>query len=269
MDHQLPRLPRQAVGSAEAAFLIDPETGAPVVYSTVVAGTPGGAVADILFDVDLSAAQSAVVQLFGTFAGTTQFEQTLDGVSWFSVIGLAVGSKAAGVVASTGVGAWCFPAIGKRMRARVSAFTSGSIQSNVCLSNVPAAALENGSTLSANITVDAQANAGGLSVAKVRTLATTNLTLVGTGARRCYGWRLFNNAAAPRYLKFYNKATAPVASDVPIFTLVLAPGVVSDFESTHGISLSAGLGYAITGGLADNDTTATAVDDVVGMIIWK
>jgi len=276
MENQLPRSQRQQVSSAEAVFLADPESGQPVVYSSRTIGTPGTANGAILFDVDLTAAMTALVQLTGTWVATVVFETTVDETNWFSISGLRPDNPAATPVTSaTANTALAFSAIGKRLRARVSAFTSGSIASSVLLTDVPVVSLTNSSGLTIGsgtaaigaVTLN-PSTSGGCSVAKVRSAASTNLTLVKGSAGRVIGWRLYNNTASLRYVKFFNKATAPTSSDVPLFTLILKPNEVADFDTAYGTAFSTGIGYSITGALADNDTTAVAVDDVVGAIFY-
>lgn len=269
MEHQLPRLARQPLGSAEATFLADPETGQPVVYSTRVVGTPAGANGVVLFDTDLTGVMTALVDIRGTFVATVTFEQTVDETNWFPVQGLTATTFTSPVTSATAPGVFAFPAIGKRLRARTTAWTSGSVTSSVLLSDVPVVSLGNGSTVSTTSVVNAGSNSGGLAVSKVRSAASLNLTSVKGSSARLYGWRLFNASASPRYLKFYNKASAPVvATDVPAFTIVLAPGQVADFDTTQGVSFGTGLAYAITGGLADTDATNVVADDIVGALLY-
>jgi len=75
----------------------------------------------------------------------------------------------------------------------------------------------------------------------------------------------YNANAAPRYLKFYNKATAPtVGTDVPVWSEYLAPQ--SKFSIAFaGMYFSAGLSYAMTTGGADNDTGALTAADVLNL----
>lgn len=65
------------------------------------------------------------------------------------------------------------------------------------------------------------------------------------------------HATAVAYLKLYNKATAPTASDVPVYTFELpaADTVVLPFVHALG-GFTAGIGIRATLNAADNDTTA-------------
>lgn len=96
----------------------------------------------------------------------------------------------------------------------------------------------------------------------VSAAATTNATVAkaanGT-LRRVTG---YNAAASARFLKFYDKSTAPtVGTDTPRKTLYLpaSTAFAIDCDDYFG----QGISYALTGLAADNDTTALTAGDVV------
>lgn len=73
-----------------------------------------------------------------------------------------------------------------------------------------------------------------------------------------------NNAAALRYLKIYNKATAPTEADTPVMTFDLVASQA--FSIDLGMAyFSAGISYRITTGQADNDTGALTAGDISGL----
>ena len=116
------------------------------------------------------------------------------------------------------------------------------------------------------------AASGGLSTTKLLSAATTNAASVKTSAGQVYNIQAFNtNAASPRYLKLYNKASAPtVGTDTPIKTILIpanGSGVV--IEISNGLACSTGIAFAITGGVADSDTTAIGANEVIVNIDWK
>lgn len=94
--------------------------------------------------------------------------------------------------------------------------------------------------------------------------ATTNATLVRTGPAQILHIIATNVSASIRYLKIYNKATAPVVgTDVPVLVFAIPAGSFVNVPSTlSGIYVNLGIGYAITGAAADSDTTAIAANDV-------
>lgn len=97
--------------------------------------------------------------------------------------------------------------------------------------------------------------------------ASTNATVVKASAGDL--WKIMGHcaAAAPVFLKIYNKATAPtVGTDTPILTLRLAPGTAFSAD-LMGQYCSAGIGFALTVNAADSDTTAVAAGDVIALNI--
>lgn len=99
--------------------------------------------------------------------------------------------------------------------------------------------------------------------------ATTNATLVKSSTGRVYQIDCHNATASIKYLKLYNKASAPtVGTDTPFLTFALSPNskFYVQYNNT-GVSMPLGIAYAITGGAADADTTAVALNDIVGLNI--
>jgi hypothetical protein len=79
-----------------------------------------------------------------------------------------------------------------------------------------------------------------------------------------------NTNAADRFLKLYNKATAPtVGTDTPVLTFLLpltSKNIVIDLGST-GHYFSTGIAYALTTAAADADTGAVSSGDITCMNI--
>lgn len=96
--------------------------------------------------------------------------------------------------------------------------------------------------------------------------ATTNSTLVRTGTGDVFKITGYNSNAAARYLKLYNKATAPtVGTDTPVWTEYLP--ALSKFEINMPTPLyfSLGIGYGLTTGGADADTGALIAGDILAL----
>src|SRR3990167_8110468 len=95
--------------------------------------------------------------------------------------------------------------------------------------------------------------------------------LVFAGPVQIFGWYIYNNAATTRYIKLYNKATAPtVGTNTPVITLGLPAGAAANLMITgsYGIDeFPLGLGVGATTGVADADTGAPGTNDVV-MNLW-
>ena len=84
------------------------------------------------------------------------------------------------------------------------------------------------------------------------------------------GGDFFNNHATDaRFVKLYNKATAPDETDTPKRTYrVPAKGGVT-FSKAIGVKFSLGLSVRVTTGVADNDTGAPGANDVIINLDWE
>lgn len=110
----------------------------------------------------------------------------------------------------------------------------------------------------------------GLKNSRTISAATTNATVVKATAGRVYRIIVSNVNAAARYLKLYNKATAPtVGTDVPVITLLLPAASQQQLDlSDLGLDFSAGIGFALTTGVADTDVAAVAANEHVVNILY-
>lgn len=100
--------------------------------------------------------------------------------------------------------------------------------------------------------------------------ATNNATLVKGSAGVIGIFHVSNSSATARWLKIYNKATAPVpGTDVPVLNFLLPAS--SNFSipvGPFGLRLATGIGYAITANQPTNDNTAIAAGDCVVSIAY-
>ena len=94
--------------------------------------------------------------------------------------------------------------------------------------------------------------------------ATTNATAVKTSSGNLYAISISNAAASPRFVKLYNKNAAPtVGTDVPVLVIPVAASASVVYEFGRlGQRFAAGIGLAITGAMADTDTTAIGASEV-------
>lgn len=101
----------------------------------------------------------------------------------------------------------------------------------------------------------------------VSSAATTNSTLIKASACTIFTIDAINTTASVKFLKIYNKATAPtIGTDTPVLTIAIPANSVNFVRSfPGGIRLATGCGYGETGAVADNDTTAVAAGDIVAL----
>ena len=107
----------------------------------------------------------------------------------------------------------------------------------------------------------------------LNSVAGTNGALILTGTSGLHAFYATNIGATVAFVKLYNKATAPtVGTDVPAMIIPVpaavagVPGVATLPIGHNGFRFALGLGIAITGGVADNDTTAIGVGQVKVML---
>lgn len=114
---------------------------------------------------------------------------------------------------------------------------------------------------------------GGLSAYSVISLATTNGANVKASAGQIYVLIATNINAAVRYLKLYNKATAPVVgTDTPVARFAIpgnAGGAGFVIPIPDGLAFAAGIGVGLTTGSADGDTGAVAAGDIIVNVLYK
>lgn len=149
-----------------------------------------------------------------------------------------------------------------RLRCSVAVTASSSARWVFALSSAPL-----DTHINTNVMGSVTANEGtpfAPSVTTTNSAASTNATVVKSSAGTLFGISVSNINAAVRYLKLYNKASAPtVGTDVPVLTIPLPAGScqVLSFGS-RGLRFSTGIGFALTTGAADSDTAAVAASEI-------
>jgi hypothetical protein len=94
--------------------------------------------------------------------------------------------------------------------------------------------------------------------------ATNNAAVIKASAGTLWSVVAYNANAAARYVKFYNKATAPtVGTDVPVVVVAIpATSTLKIDGGSNGLRFATGIGIAIVTGAADSDNTAVAANDI-------
>lgn len=110
---------------------------------------------------------------------------------------------------------------------------------------------------------------GGLTIYRLLSAASTNGNNVKASAGQLYGWYVWNNNNSVRYLKLYNKASAPtVGTDTPVMTIPLPSRGGTNVWYGHGIAFGTGIGIGLTTAVADASTAAVAADDIIVNLLY-
>lgn len=103
--------------------------------------------------------------------------------------------------------------------------------------------------------------------------ATTNSTLVRNTTTVMKSGLFINTTATIYYLKLYDKSTAPTCgTDTPVRRIPIPFGTTSSGAGVvdippDGIAFALGLGFCLTGGNADNDTSSAATGVTINFTI--
>lgn len=115
------------------------------------------------------------------------------------------------------------------------------------------------------VTPTPSASSGGFSTnTLIVSAATNNAAVIAAAAAGVGGIVASNSAASWRYVKFYNKSSAPApATDTPFMVVPVPPGGTVVLPQSFHIRFSTGLGIAIVAGAANNDNTAVGAGEVI------
>jgi hypothetical protein len=96
--------------------------------------------------------------------------------------------------------------------------------------------------------------------------------VVKASAGLVYAIQVFNINAAARYLKVYDKATAPTSADTPVKRILIPAsggGGSGGIQIPGGMVFGSGIAFRLTTGIADADATAVASAEILVNIDWK
>lgn len=115
---------------------------------------------------------------------------------------------------------------------------------------------------------------GGLSVISYILANSTNANNVKASAGQLYKVEAFNNSGNIAYIKIYNTASTPTAGSGTPVARVMIPGnssggagVISTTDV--GTVYSSGIGFTVTGAIADADTTTVAASSFLVNFYYK
>lgn len=114
--------------------------------------------------------------------------------------------------------------------------------------------------------------AGGATPYQLISAASTNATSVKGSAGTVYSVVCMNTNAAARYLKLYDKATAPtVGTDTPVQTYLIPGGSLGFVVAlgVPGLAFANGIAFALTTGMAVSDTGAVAATEIAVNLGYK
>ena len=234
---------------------------------------------DVLPSLDAEEYKFISIQLVGTWVATVTFEGSNDNTTFYSIATTDPSANGTGQTTATINRVVKVPVLTKYIRARVSAYTSGTI-SAVAYGHRD----ENSSGLIStlgDVTLAAETtkiigtvnlNVSGTPLYhKIVSGTGLNETLVKASAGKISILHLVNSVATTRYFKMFNKASAPdVPTDVSLFTVSLPTGATTfTLPSLAGIDFSTGISYAITLNVGDDAATGdTVVGAVTGLIAY-
>jgi hypothetical protein len=109
---------------------------------------------------------------------------------------------------------------------------------------------------------------GGAVIARDISVVATGVVIKNSPGQ-IYSIHAVNINAAARYLKVYDKATAPTQADTPALTIHLPATGSREILFPIGVEFSAGISIRVTTGVADNDTGAPTVNETIVNMTYK
>lgn len=269
-----------AVTDNSGSLTVD-NNGTFAVQATVAAGATNIAKAEDVASADADVGVPAMAVRKATPANTSgtdgdyEMLQMSAGRLWVSAsvdTALPAGTNAIGKLASnTGVTIGAVEIAATQTLATVTTVGTVSTITNVVHVDDNSGSLTVDGTVTANL---APTTSGGCTMSSTLSSASSNTaTSVKGSAGQLYGIYVSNTNASPRWLKFYNTSSTPTAgSGTPVLRLLIpgnTSGVAGAFEFSNGVAFSSGIGFTITGAVADNDTTAISANEVIVNVLYK
>lgn len=273
-------------------------TGTITTQNLVPAGvaTAGSAV-----ELELGNQSALSIQITGTYTGVLSVQTTVNGTTWItisdatSLTNYATGVQSATIASATQ--ATFTLGVEGIAKVRVTGLAAVTGTATVFLKAVtgsPLITLTNPLPTGANVigavtqsgtftvmpgnTVNTSAwlieqrtgTTNGSTTSTVNSAATTNATNLKATAGMVYVISAMNTSAATKYIRIYNKASAPtVGTDIPIMVLAVPATSSKEFGFPMGLKMATGIGYAITNAAGATDATAVAAGDVQLLINWQ
>jgi hypothetical protein len=104
---------------------------------------------------------------------------------------------------------------------------------------------------------------------KFTATASNNAATIKASTGRVVGYRFTNLSAAPKFVRLYNKASAPtMGTDSPQEVIAIPANTYVNHVQEGGIGFTTGIAFACTGAAADLDNTAITALDVIGSVYY-
>lgn len=240
---------------------------------TEMAGLSAGSLnADLVPSTDVSAYKWFSLQVTGTWSGTLTFQGSNDNTNFVSLYVYQINNITNFTFSYTANGLYAAAITCRYLRVRMTIYASGTANGVLELYTQPPAfspAIYSSQSGTWNTGLLASTT-GGTGDFHLISAATTNATSIKGSAGQVYGYELYNSNAAVRYVKLYNKNTAPtVGADTPFRTIGVPANGRASFQTSIGLLMGSGIAIATTTGIADGDSTAVGAGDLSIDVDWK
>lgn len=222
-----------------------------------------------LFSVDCSAFRSINFQITGTWVGTITFQASNDNTNWNSYV-LFQGGGGNATIASITANNFLYGSTSgcNFFRIRFTAYSSGTATVTGFLLKEPVSGAISSGSAQISIGTTTTGSSSTLPYA-VNSAASTNGASIKASGANLYGMSVMNASASTKYVRFFNKASAPtMGTDVPIMVVAVPATSSKEIEYVPAMRFGTGLAVAITGGAAATDSTAVAAGDVQLMVSY-
>ncbi len=149
--------------------------------------------------------------------------------------------------------------------------TAANLQTTATISGNPTVFIGNTPNTTAILVESRTGTSNGSTATTVNSAATTNAAFIKASPGMLYQVICFNSTVSTKYVRLYNKTSAPtVGTDVPVMIIAI-PALSSKEVSLGdvGLKFSSGIAYSITGSGTVLDATAVAVGDVLVTFNWQ
>lgn len=199
----------------------------------------------------------ATAEVTGTFVGTITWEGSRDGgTTYYSIDATAIGGSVATTATTTGLYTLSVKAL-THIRARVSAYTSGSITVAANLSISTPLNQNHATTLSTLLAGEDPTNGVTAHVRKPLAVTTytpdldTSAALEASSVTKAspgvlYGFSCANTNAAARWIQFFNSTTVPADTTVPFLEYSVPAEGTYALYFEQGIPFSTGIAWCIS-----------------------